>query len=155
MLPSSSHRPSPFSDTIRDLMVLPVYPPAKLRHHLSTSLWNNRRISQWKLWRNKLKRNTKHAKLGTRHKPPLPTVYTQPYLTPSRKPWKFRSFYLAYRLTNRGTRFFPTQRSISRCPVSSLWMATPTITILLCMRQDVQRGACTKLRTWWFPNNPP
>ena len=33
----------------------------------------------------------------------------------------------AYRLTNRGTRFSPTQRSISRCSVSSLWMATPLL----------------------------
>ena len=56
----------------------------------------------------------------------------------------------AYRLTDRGTRFFPTQRSVSRCSVSSLWMATPTITISMCMRQDVQRGAYTKLPTWWF-----
>ena len=27
-------------------------------------------------------------------------------------------------LTDRGTRFFPTQRSVLRCSVSSLWMAT-------------------------------
>ena len=61
------------------------------------------------------------------------------------------SFYLAYHLTDRGTWFFPTQRIVSRCSVSSLWMATPTITISMCMRQDVQRGACTKLPTRWFP----
>ena len=99
---------SPFSDSIRDLMVLPtrlgglgienpVMQATKKRNtsfKITASLVNliveQSKDFPRKLWRNKLEQKTIYVKLDARHKPLLPTVYTQPYRTPSRKPWKLQ-----------------------------------------------------------------